>query len=284
MSADITVLSWNLNAFTSGRTAEKIELLRRLDWDVACLQELLPGSLAELEAAFPGGELATRGFNHEWPKPALRRRCAVLIRERRLYQGTVEIPCGGTLGIDDVESPAPSEILAAAQIEIDGRALVVVSAHPPHSASWQKPGERWRLIGKLRTYAALRAFLLANRPVIVGMDSNAWLDHERDASDPDDGQDLVREFFRDGGVIGVHDALRAWLADHPDELAEIRLRRPRGPLAVTHVTGANHTHAERFDTVLVPTTARVLAIEHNYEDAVAAGSDHAYVRATIQLL
>jgi len=201
----------------------------------------------------------------------------------RIDPPMVAIPCAGDQGIDDVESTVPSELLAGASIAVGSQQVTVVSAHPPHSASWHKTRDGWRLLGKMRTYAAISNYLAADPHVILGMDANAWLDHRRGADEPDDGQQRVRDFFDNAGALGVQDALRAWLAGRADELAAIRRRRPQGTLAVTHVTGGNHTHAERFDTIMIPLSAVVVEIDHNYEDAVAAGSDHAYVRARVQL-
>jgi len=47
--------------------------------------------------------------------------------------------------------------------------------------------------------------------------------------------------------------------------------------------GGNRPVADRFDAFMVSRSARIESIEHNYEDAVAAGSDHAYVCAELSI-
>ena len=55
------------------------------------------------------------------------------------------------------------------------------------------------------------------------------------------------------------------------------------PLALTHVRGGNRPVADRFDVDMVSDGWTVERIKHDYEDAVAAGSDHAYVLAELHL-
>ena len=68
-----------------------------------------------------------------------------------------------------------------------------------------------------------------------------------------------------------------------DRLEAVQRRRPAGPLAVTFVRGTIRKVADRFDAIMASTRLNVHHVEHNYEDAVSAGSDHSYVLATLQL-
>lgn len=40
---------------------------------------------------------------------------------------------------------------------------------------------------------------------------------------------------------------------------------------------------DRFDVVMVSPSVEVTSMEHGYEDALAAGSDHAYVMADLDV-
>ena len=60
-------------------------------------------------------------------------------------------------------------------------------------------------------------------------------------------------------------------------------RGAAGPLAVTFVRGTIRKVADRFDAIMASTRLNVHHVEHNYEDAVSAGSDHSYVLATLEL-
>ena len=68
-----------------------------------------------------------------------------------------------------------------------------------------------------------------------------------------------------------------------DRLEAVQRRRPAGPLAVTFVRGTIRKVADRFDAIMASTRLNVHHVEHNYEDAVSAGSDHSYVLATLEL-
>lgn len=83
-----------------------------------------------------------------------------------------------------------------------------------------------------------------------------------------------------GHVHGLEDALRRWLAEHPDELEAIRRARPSGPLALSHRTGRRKNHPgtdRRFDSIWVSKHFQVDAVDYLYERSVEAGSDHAAV-------
>jgi hypothetical protein len=287
-NARLCVLNWNLNAFTTDRFSAKLDLLQRLAWDVATLQELLPGTIEQVQDRLPDCSLVTRIPNETWPRPGVRRRCGILVRPSVDLIGPLEIECDGDQGIDGCISPAPREVLVAAEIELGGSRVAVVSAHPPHAAARDDTEREWRVLGKLRTYAGLARWATPRTHVVVGMDANAWVDKSPfEVPDLEAGWDdqaaVGRFFYEEPPAHGLHDAFRMWLASHPAELAEIRLRRPDGPLALTYVRGGSRPVADRFDLFMISRSLRVDAIEHNYEDAVSAGSDHAYVLAQLSL-
>ena len=83
-----------------------------------------------------------------------------------------------------------------------------------------------------------------------------------------------------------NDALRRWLALHPDEMDRFRASKPSGPLAITHRTGRrkNSTGTERrFDSFRISRHRVVRHIEHLSEEGIAAGSDHAPVMVDLEL-
>jgi hypothetical protein len=263
----------------------KLDLLERLAWDVATLQELLPASIQAVRERFGDCELVVRDPNTSWPRPGVRRRCGLLIRPSVELLRAIEIDCDGDQGVPGVASEVGREVLVAAEIRVGDVVVFVVSAHPPHAAADDEHEREWRVLGKLRTYAALNRWLKSRSPVVVGMDANAWIDESPFTpptwTDTDEQAAVVRFFFEDPPAHGLRDSFRVWLAEHPQELEEIRLRRPTGPLALTYVRGGKRPVADRFDVIMVSSEFHVHAIEHNYEDAVAAGSDHAYVRTDL---
>lgn len=98
----------------------------------------------------------------------------------------------------------------------------------------------------------------------------------------DDGGDDVLV-----GPSKIHDrddALRRWLADRPDEVANLRASCPDGPLRVSHRTGKRRTSpgaGRRFDSIWVSRHFDVLHIDYHYESCIATGSDHAAVVADL---
>jgi DNA (cytosine-5)-methyltransferase 1 len=87
-------------------------------------------------------------------------------------------------------------------------------------------------------------------------------------------------------VHDLDDALRRWLALHPDEVDRLRATKPSGPLAITHRTGRQKDSlgtGRRFDSVWVSRHWVVRHIEHLYDEGIAAGSDHAPVMVDLDL-
>lgn len=82
-------------------------------------------------------------------------------------------------------------------------------------------------------------------------------------------------------------ALRRRLADHPDRAAAVAAARPRGPLAITHYTGKRKNSpgiARRFDAIWATSHWKINGIDHLYDAAVQAGSDHAIVLTDLGLV
>src|SRR5262249_54908669 len=106
----VTLINWNLNAFTSDRLVEKLDVLRRLDWDVATLQELLPANIRTLEEAFPNGIVIAREPSRAWPRPAQRRCCCLVVRRSDRLIREQLIDCDD--GVSESGTPnVPDEVL-----------------------------------------------------------------------------------------------------------------------------------------------------------------------------
>lgn len=80
--------------------------------------------------------------------------------------------------------------------------------------------------------------------------------------------------------------MRTWLEGRPEEMARIREERPEGPLAISHRSGKTRQHPgnpRRYDHIYATRTDfRVDHVEYLYDQACAAGSDHAVVIADLR--
>jgi hypothetical protein len=85
------------------------------------------------------------------------------------------------------------------------------------------------------------------------------------------------------GPERVHDLRDAWrdaLDRDPERMRSVLAERPRGPLAVTHMRRGIDC---RYDAIYVSPKIDVVEVEHIWDEAREAGSDHAAVRATLSL-
>src|SRR5262249_49873265 len=92
--------------------------------------------------------------------------------------------------------------------------------------------------------------------------------------------------FGPSKVHDLDDALRRWLALHPEKMEKLRASKPSGPLAITHRTARRKNspgNPRRFDSVWVSRHWVVRHIEHLYEEGTVAGSDHAPVVVDLDL-
>jgi endonuclease/exonuclease/phosphatase (EEP) superfamily protein YafD len=174
-------------------------------------------------------------------------------------------------------------------VDLDGRTVRLASYHAPPDVSWflKKPQQAVAFANWLATLTD---------PVILGADANTPL---IDAPD----FDAVRTRWHSGSrrlngapgddllwaprkIHGLDDALRRWLAEHPEAMAAIRSQRPSGPLAVSHRTGKRRSSPgipRRFDSIWISDHFTVTAVRYPYDEAVRAGSDHAAVVVDLDL-
>jgi len=288
-SSEFGLVSWNWCVWTANRDPEKLALLDRLDWSVAALQETSTESLERIALRFPDVDIASgcdlsnqlHGLTPQYGSSIVTRNGARIIDSGLVPADNAR---GGWVPGSE---PMPESMVWSRVRLADGTDLVAVAAHAPHSAGSGDDGTR-RVERKVRTYRALEQWLRrAPHPVVVGIDGNCWIDGSVDdlygaPVVPAGPQEAVNRFFHDGpSRHGVRDVYREWLFEDPDRLEAVERRRPNGPLAVTFVRGASRKVADRFDAVMASTDVRVRHVDHSYDDAVSAGSDHSYVHATL---
>ncbi len=285
--AEIRFVTWNWNVFNPGRTADKLTLLERLQPDVVALQEVSRSTAEAMREHFPGSTVIEGLARSDWTGPRAYGAALLIRRGLDVIDSTAPTVDHWNSVDGPPDAVPPPESLVAAMVRVDGLDLAVASAHPPNAAG--RGLERdWRVARKLRTYVALERWVAGRDPLVLGVDANAWIDTTCSPFEPpvyaDEPQRPIMEFFLEQpSRHGLRDAFRSWLEEHPDELNEIRRRRPRGPLATTYVRGGNYPVPDRFDVVMISPSVRVKSIAHGYEDALAAGSDHAFVVAEVEI-
>ncbi len=275
------VATWNINypGKKNERTVRQGELLRKLEPDLILLQEVNPGSAEALRLAAgadwlilasdlmvnpPQGRAVKKPRGVAIAGRGQRPRCAWLQRD-------VHVP----------------ERILLAQITVAGRELTAVSYHAPDGVRWRN----W----KARQAVTFARWLAAHPgPVIMGSDGNT---PKIDAADfaktrthwhtgdshlkGEPGDDLL---YGPAKIHALDDAYRRWLADHPAKASALAKSVPSGPLAPTYRTGKSPKTPGswmRYDSIWVTQHWAVQHIDHRYDDAIKAGSDHAVVIADL---
>lgn len=80
-------------------------------------------------------------------------------------------------------------------------------------------------------------------------------------------------------VHDLRDVYRDHLEANPALARQVRVERPDGPLAITHRRGGIDC---RYDAIYASPEFAVQDVEHQWDQARAAGSDRALVRATLR--
>ncbi len=259
--------TWNVNnrLLRSGH----IEFLKRLQPDVLTLQEVSAGfHEALVESGVFGWGVSSFALRPAAAGETAGRKlgCSVFGRPGLELQASALAP-----GV------ALPERTLVVQVRSPEGEFTACSFHIPPGVSWKKI--------KPQTMCSLAEYL-AQLPghVIVGIDANApKLDHPEHC-------DNVWWWTDEPKLLGheprhhLRDALRTYLAAHPDELEAIRRERPNGPLALSHRRGMGKKRTDcRYDFVLCTPDVRVVQVQYLYEESCAAGSDHGLVVADLEL-
>jgi hypothetical protein len=276
----VRVVSWNI-AFRGLKAAKRQGcLLRKLAADLMLLQEVNPGS-SEVLCAAAGADWMVRAIDLRTPEPddsPVRRR-GVAIAGRGLH------PCRSWL-LSEVRL---SERIVLIETRTEGTPFIAMSYHAP-------PGVTWGIVKPRQAVAFASWLSTQNVPLLFGADANTPLIDAFDFANTRthwytghrrlQGEQGDDRLFGPCKVHDLDDALRRWLALHPDEMDRLRAKKSSGPLAITHRTGRRKDSlgtGRRFDSVWVSRHWVVRHIEHFYEEGIAAGSDHAPVVVDLDL-
>jgi hypothetical protein len=275
----LRVATWNLRWNGGNMAVEReVELLADRDWDVAMLQEVNPKAWAAL---------AARGMTDG----------AVSAFDRRFPRLDGDHPHGVALLVRDGLQLIDPELVRG--LPRPGRGIGATLSGwtvPVSVCSWHVPNAAQSGPAvKIQGYLGFLGWITTQRgATMVGFDSNHWDSNHWEEStelelawpaEPADGWYLEQRFFGANPPHGLRDAYRDYLAAHDDEYQRLRAELPKdGPLAVTYTRGTKERPTpDRFDYVFMSDELHCVGIEHRYDDAVAAGSDHALVIATLTL-
>lgn len=261
----IRFATWNLN--NRKRTDKHALFLRKINPDVIAFQETSRNFHQQLlsEKLFRWGHISTAPpLNTRRSPRALH--CSIA--------GNLPAQILDTYSLMELPFPERSLCVKAA---IDNHEIQFCSFHVPPGASWKqlKPQSMCTIDQYLRTQTTT---------TLVGIDANSpKLDH------------LLWEnntwwWPEEPLLLGhnrqhpLNDALRLYLDQFPHELQRIKAGYPNGPLATTYIRGNGKLKTPcRYDHIYISPHIRVTAIDHVYEEAVAAESDHALVIAELEI-
>jgi len=278
--SEVRVVSWNINF--RGPKAAKLQggLLRQLAPNLMLLQEVNSGSSAVLAEA-AGADWMVKAIDLRVPErndtPVRRRGVAIAGRGLPLVRSWL---------LNQIRLP---ERILLVEIQMEGTPFIAVSYHAP-------PGVDWKIIKPQQAVAFASWLCSQDGPLLFGADANTPLIDSPDFAktrthwhtgdrrlDGELGDDLL---FGPDKKHTLTDALRCWLARHPDKMDSLRASNPYGPLSISHRTGRRKNSpgtGRRFDSVWVSRHWVVRHIEHLYEEGIAVGSDHAPVVVDLDL-
>jgi endonuclease/exonuclease/phosphatase (EEP) superfamily protein YafD len=273
------VVSWNIHFRGPEAAKRQGALLRELAPDLMLLQELNPAASAVLADA-AGADWIIRAIDLRAAEPD-----DTPVRRRGVAIAGRGLPFCRSWLLDEIWLP---ERILLIETQTEGTPFVAVSYHAP-------PGVSWGIVKPRQAVAFASWLSRQNGPLLLGADANTPLIDTPDFANTrthwHTGRKRLRGELGDDLLFGpdkkhdLEDALRRWLAFHPDEMARLRAK-PSGPLAITHRTGKRKNSPgtdRRFDSVWVSHHWIVRRVEHLYDKGIEAGSDHAPVVVDIEL-
>jgi endonuclease/exonuclease/phosphatase family metal-dependent hydrolase len=278
------VVSWNINFRGPEAAKRQGGLLCELAPDLMLLQEVNPGSSADLAEA-AGADWMVKAIDLRPPVPD-----DSPVRWRGVaIAGHGPQPCRSWL-LDEI---GQSERILLIETQTKGTPFIAVSYHAP-------PGVTWKIVKPRQAVAFASWLSTQNGPLLFGADANTPLIDALDFANTRThwytGRPRLHGEPGDDHLFGpckmhdLKDALRCWLDLNPDEMERLRASKPSGPLAITyrtkkgkHSPGAGRRFERRFDSIWVSRHWVVRHIEHPYEKGIAAGSDHAPVVVDLDL-
>jgi endonuclease/exonuclease/phosphatase family metal-dependent hydrolase len=286
------VVSWNV-AFRGRKTAKRQgDLLRKFAPNLILLQEVNPDS-SEVLCDAAGADWIARAIDLRTsdPEDSPVRRRGVAIAGRGLPLRRKWLLPSRWWQRDKIQHAQPERILLI-ETQTGGTPFIAVSYHAP-------PGVSYKIV-KPRQAVAFASWLSEQEePLLFGADANTpkidapdlantrthW--HTGDRRLHGEPGDDVLFGARKRHVL--EDALRRWLARHPDEMERLRASKRSGPLAITHVTGKRKNFPgtpRRYDSVWISRHWVVRHIEHYkkvIEEVGSRISDHAPVIVDLDL-
>ena len=258
-----TFATWNINYQKFKESHFKF--LGERNPDILALQEVHPDFFTKLSSSnlFSNSHY-TLGYIQHDVKPS--HPCAIL--------SSADIRLRNPSLMPDLPFPEKCMIVDA---ELDETVIKVCSFHTP-------PGVR---VGELKPQShMILAEWLKSRdfPVVLGIDANApKVDHPDITKSewwfPDEPILLGEQKIHD-----LRDAFRDYLMSNPDLFETIKQKWPKGPLALSHITGKGTNPKERrYDFIFVTPDISVKKVEYIFDKACAAGSDHALVYAQLEV-
>ncbi len=255
----IRVASWNVRGLPYPQ--RQIRLLADRHLDILLLQDVSRRASDAIRGSDHWKSLATSLNSSSHPQAG----CLVAAQADWQFTEPTGIPGDAT----------SSRALAVSAVN-DGVALTLVSCYAPTNVGQgtkERPG----------FFTALAAWLSAlSAPVLLGLDANGpRTDHP----------DITRSEWwvpEESSVLGVgpstEDALRCWYDDHPDALRRRVQYYPRGPLADSYHRGRKGKFVRsRYDSIRISPGIIVEEVNYLYDEAFAAGSDHALVVAVLAI-
>ena len=266
--------TWNLNWFKrSPAWAEsKLAFLYQQPWDVIALQEVtasmvglvLQSGIAE-HVAYSADVAPDWGFGS-----ALLARNGAVIEQHCLL----------------AELPNPNWGVVA-RIKFDDVAFTAASWHAPNAAKAENRAAKAAADRSVNHWGRGR-----QEPLENGADANHGAGWTRTRDWPGEPFQAIKEDdWLDENRFWAqpdHDLRDMWfeyLQDRPELVATLRVERPEGPSAISYTRGSSKNPTpDRFDYILASPEFSVTHMTYEYERAKVAGSDHAFVVSSLQLV